>query len=285
MVQVDQRVVTMPRAEEIAASIQLAPPGVADIRDEIARVATFIAETFRPRRIMLYGSWAYGTPTPESDVDLMVEIATSGSAQEEGWRIQEAIPSSRTCRVQVVAYTSKQVRRDLREHSFFMRDIMLKGIALYERAGMDEDDEDLDDLDDVLADGISGIKHVTQRWLRVAERDYRLINLILMADDPDFNNACFHAQQSSEKYIKALLQEHEIEFPRTHHLVELAELAQSTIPDMASRQKDLRRMTKCAVAARYIEVGVKASRADEAARVAAWVRAMVRQSLSVPDDK
>ena len=183
MVDTSHRIETPPRVEEIVARIPEAPPGVTDIREEIARTAMFIAETFRPRRIMLYGSWAYGTPTPESDVDLMLEIETRGLSQDEQWRIQDAIPSSRICKIQIVVYSPKQVRRDLQEQSFFMRDIMLKGIALYERAGMEIDD-DLDDEDDEPNDYVPGLKRVTQRWLRVAERDHRAVNLFLMGDDP-----------------------------------------------------------------------------------------------------
>lgn len=285
MPQAGQRVETLPRVEEIAARIREAPPEVPDKRAEIARVVASIAETVRPRRIVLYGSWAYGTPTAESDVDLMVEMDGPGSPHDEGRRIQQAISSLPSRRVHVVVFTPKQVRRDLREHSFFMRDIMLKGIALYEREGMDADDEGLDDLDDDPNDDMPGIKHVTQRWLRTAERDYRIATRLLDDDDPDFNNACFHAQQSAEKNMKALLQEHAIEFPRTHNLAELADLAQSVIPELTSRGEELERLTECAVAARYIETDIKAAAANEAERIAAWVRALVRRSLGVPEDK
>ena len=83
--------------------------------------------------------------------------------------------------------------------------------------------------------------------------------------------------------MKALLQEHEIEFPRTHSLAELATLAGSVIPELASRKADLDRLTKCAVAARYIEIRIGASRANKAAQTAGWVRALIRRSLGVAD--
>ena len=38
----------------------------------IERMANKIAETFRPQRIILFGSWARGEETPDSDVDLLV---------------------------------------------------------------------------------------------------------------------------------------------------------------------------------------------------------------------
>ena len=38
----------------------------------IERMANKIAETFRPQRIILFGSWARGEQTSDSDVDLLV---------------------------------------------------------------------------------------------------------------------------------------------------------------------------------------------------------------------
>jgi uncharacterized protein len=37
---------------------------------------------FHPQRIILFGSYAYGTPRPESDVDLLVVMETSISQAE-----------------------------------------------------------------------------------------------------------------------------------------------------------------------------------------------------------
>lgn len=41
---------------------------------------------------------------------------------------------------------------------------------------------------------------------------------------PNFDGGCFHAQQSIEKYLKALLQELTTPFPKTHHLEKLVDL-------------------------------------------------------------
>jgi uncharacterized protein len=41
-------------------------------RRQIRAYAEEIARQFRPRRIILFGSYAYGKPTRDSDVDLLV---------------------------------------------------------------------------------------------------------------------------------------------------------------------------------------------------------------------
>jgi HEPN domain-containing protein len=42
--------------------------------------------------------------------------------------------------------------------------------------------------------------------------------------DPNYDDGCFHAQQCIEKYLKALLQENGIPFPKTHQLEKLVDL-------------------------------------------------------------
>jgi HEPN domain-containing protein len=45
-----------------------------------------------------------------------------------------------------------------------------------------------------------------------------------MGDDCPFGLICFHAQQVAEKYIKAVLTYHQIQFRKSHDLKELARL-------------------------------------------------------------
>jgi predicted nucleotidyltransferase len=41
-------------------------------KEDIVALAERIAREFAPERIILFGSYAYGTPTEDSDVDLLV---------------------------------------------------------------------------------------------------------------------------------------------------------------------------------------------------------------------
>jgi HEPN domain-containing protein len=51
-----------------------------------------------------------------------------------------------------------------------------------------------------------------------AQREYRARNR------PNYDAVCFHAQQTAEKYLKALLQENGKTIPRIHNLVDLVSL-------------------------------------------------------------
>ena len=65
-----------------------------------------------------------------------------------------------------------------------------------------------------------------RRWVEKAEHDLRNAEYVLgLAEDCPTDTVCFHCQQCVEKYLKALLIHHGIDFPRTHDLVVLLNLA------------------------------------------------------------
>ena len=56
----------------------------------IRRYARAIAERFRPEKIILFGSYAYGKPTPHSDVDLLIVKDLQQSPVREATQILKA---------------------------------------------------------------------------------------------------------------------------------------------------------------------------------------------------
>ncbi len=54
-----------------------------------------------------------------------------------------------------------------------------------------------------------------QQWLDKAHKDLRVAGVLLRGELDDYESVGFHAQQAAEKYIKALLVRHQIEFPKT----------------------------------------------------------------------
>jgi predicted nucleotidyltransferase len=97
----------------------------------IKRFARRIAEKFRPVKIILFGSYAYGQPHEESDVDLLVIMPTR-DALAQSVRIDLAF--ERPFSLDVIVRTLQQMERDLRpgDCNWFLREIVDKGIVLYE---------------------------------------------------------------------------------------------------------------------------------------------------------
>jgi uncharacterized protein len=96
----------------------------------IRRYARQIAERFSPERIILFGSYAYGSPTPDSDVDLLVVMATRNQI-EQAVRIDEAI-EARGFPLDLLVRTPKVLAQRLRWGDSFMQEIVSRGKVLYE---------------------------------------------------------------------------------------------------------------------------------------------------------
>ena len=101
-------------------------------REDIEAVARDIAERFRPERIILFGSYAYGTPNDDSDVDLLVVMETGGDPVEIAGRILSE--TNRSCLLDVLVRTPQELRRRVELGDCFLREILAKGEVLYERA-------------------------------------------------------------------------------------------------------------------------------------------------------
>ena len=61
-------------------------------------------------------------------------------------------------------------------------------------------------------------------WLAKAEADFIVARRLVAEGAPYLDAVCFHAQQAAEKYLKAFLVQHQVEFPKTHNLGELLDL-------------------------------------------------------------
>src|SRR5438552_11995089 len=97
-------------------------------RSAIRRFARQIAERFHPDKIMLFGSYAYGTPHAESDVDLLV-IMPAYDVIAQAIRISGAF--ERLFSHSIIVRTPQQIERGLKQNNWFLREIVEKGKVLY----------------------------------------------------------------------------------------------------------------------------------------------------------
>src|ERR1700737_161271 len=95
----------------------------------IRRFARRIAERFQPDRIILFGSYAYGKPHEESDVDLLVIMRTKNPI-DQSIRIKTA--STHVFSLDLIVRTPWQIERGLKDDDWFLREIIEKGKVLYE---------------------------------------------------------------------------------------------------------------------------------------------------------
>jgi predicted nucleotidyltransferase len=96
----------------------------------IRTYARKIVELFHPTKIVLFGSYAYGKPTSDSDVDLLVVMPTRNQI-EQAVRIDEAI-EDRGFPLDLLVRTPKELAKRLRYGDSIMQEIVTRGKVLYE---------------------------------------------------------------------------------------------------------------------------------------------------------
>jgi HEPN domain-containing protein len=128
------------------------------------------------------------------------------------------------------------------------------------------------------------MNELTTEWLEKAEGDYATAERELRARRrPNYDAVCFHAQQTIEKYLKAFLQEHGVNFPKTHSLIELLEIALPFDESLELQRELLVQLERYAVRYRYPGESADKDEARTALRAARVVRIFIRQHLGVKE--
>ena len=120
-----------------------------------------------------------------------------------------------------------------------------------------------------------------QQWLSKAQKDLQAASVLLTADLDDYENVGFHAQQAAEKFIKAFLVRHQIEFPKTHDIAVLRELLAQVDQRTAERLAPAEALSPFGATFRYPSAlpFVPRDEGERALRLAQKVRDVVMQTL------
>ncbi|MDX2029821.1 MAG: nucleotidyltransferase domain-containing protein [Blastocatellia bacterium] len=89
-----------------------------------------IADEFKPEKIILFGSHAYGTPTPDSDLDLLVVMPVEGPPVEQAIRIGKKMKFALP--LDLLVRTPAQISARLALNDYFIREIVERGKVMYE---------------------------------------------------------------------------------------------------------------------------------------------------------
>ena len=97
----------------------------------IAKLSERIVREFQPERIILFGSYAYGQPRPDSDVDLLVVLPFEGRAFRKSVEILNRI--SPEFSVDLLARRPEDTARRYAEGDPLIREALDHRKVLYER--------------------------------------------------------------------------------------------------------------------------------------------------------
>jgi predicted nucleotidyltransferase len=101
---------------------------------EIDDFARRIGESFQPERVILFGSWACGEPTADSDVDLLVIMPFQGKAVRRAVEILLAVRPAFP--IDLIVYTPEEAARRYQELDPLVREAIDRGRILYEGQGV-----------------------------------------------------------------------------------------------------------------------------------------------------
>jgi len=102
----------------------------------IFEIAEKLKNEYEPLKIILFGSYAHGSPEEDSDIDLLILKNTRKSRADRFVTVKRIIYNpNRKIPVSPLVFTPEELEKRIAMGDDFIREIMQKGLILYERAG------------------------------------------------------------------------------------------------------------------------------------------------------
>ena len=109
-------------------SARLIVPEVTDAL--LSEMVSKIMKHFHPDKVILFGSRAWGEPTEESDLDILVVMDVNGSPIRKASEISRIV-RPRFLPMDIIVRTPDEIERRIQMGDPFIRRIMSRGKVLY----------------------------------------------------------------------------------------------------------------------------------------------------------
>jgi uncharacterized protein len=106
---------------------------LADLPDRVQEVVRKIVESYDPEKIIVFGSYARGDWTEDSDLDVLVVKETEERPFERIGSVSGAC-WPRKLAMDIVVKTPDEIADELDRHELFTREIMREGVVVHDRA-------------------------------------------------------------------------------------------------------------------------------------------------------
>jgi len=165
----------------------------AKIESVLNEIIGKLKENYDPLKVILFGSYAYGEPTDDSDIDLFIVKNTDKRRSDRFVDVKRVLYNS-NIRVPIspLVYTKEELEERVRIGDDFILEILQKGVVLYEKA-------------------------ISWRMDWKGRGDFKAAK-ILFKKVENFDVVLFHLQQAVEKYIKGFLVYNGWKLKRIHDL-------------------------------------------------------------------
>lgn len=105
-----------------------------EVKTILSEIVERLKRDYKPLRITLFGSYAYGNPTEDSDIDLLILKDTKNRSVDRFVQVKRIIYNP-NCKIPVspLVYTPEELKERLRIGDDFLKEIIQKGVVLYEK--------------------------------------------------------------------------------------------------------------------------------------------------------
>jgi len=109
----------------------------AKVRETILEIIGKIKQQYQPSKIVLFGSYAYGQPDRDSDIDLLIIKDTSERPIDRRVTVARIVSDpKRLIPFEPIVLTPEEVRERIEVGDQFLKEILDKGEVLYEARGV-----------------------------------------------------------------------------------------------------------------------------------------------------
>jgi len=116
----------------VVADVQA--PGFLPVTEEaLSRIVERLVPSLNPHKIIVFGSYVYGAPTPDSDVDLLVILDTQARPVDRYLSVSRLL-RPRPFPLDILVKTPEEITRAVAHEDPFIVAILTQGRVLYERA-------------------------------------------------------------------------------------------------------------------------------------------------------
>ena len=101
-------------------------------RAELDKIVKQVVAAYQPEKIILFGSYAYGEPGADSDLDLLIIKQTDERFIDRWTNVRKMVSDpERSIPFEPLILTPRELEERLARGDQFMEEIMTKGVVLY----------------------------------------------------------------------------------------------------------------------------------------------------------
>lgn len=100
-------------------------------QEEIKKITDQIVKNYQPEKIILFGSYAWGKPTKDSDIDLFIVKGSRKRRIDRERELSKYLFGHDFPAMDILIYTPAETKKRLSIKDPFIKDIISKGKLLY----------------------------------------------------------------------------------------------------------------------------------------------------------